>query len=98
MDGLDECSNRKSLALTLRRFNVRNVSILVTCRPELDIAGILATNQSLDIDKQVVNDIVTHVRWEIESDPKLSRIQPQLKQEIQDQLIAKSDGMYRFRE
>ena len=93
MDGLDECSSRQSLVLTLRKFNVRNLRILVTSRPELDITTIFATNQSLDIDEQVVNDIVTHVRWEIESDPKLSRIQPELKCEIQDQLIAKSDGM-----
>lgn len=94
IDGLDECSGRKSLLSTLLEFNVRNIKILVTSRPELDIKEVLSTNHSLNIDDHVVNDIVTYVRWEIESDPKLSKIEQRLKQEIQDQLIAKSDGMY----
>jgi hypothetical protein len=94
VDGLDECSCRQPLLSTLCQLQGENLRILVTSRPESEIAITLKTFPSLNIDDYAVNDIGIHVRWAIESDPKLSGIQPHLKRHIQETLIAKSDGMY----
>jgi hypothetical protein len=94
IDGLDECSDRRGILAQLSSWEVKNLRILVTSRPEVDIASSFRMKTSMGIDDHVPDDIVTHVRWMMETDPKLCGIRPNLKVEIQEELIKKCDGMY----
>lgn len=96
IDGIDECSDRETFCLSIRRLiSVANMKLLVAGRPEQDIAASDAFHgkPTLSIDEAIKVDISTHVNWYIESDQKLCRKKEALKQDIENTLIEKSNGM-----
>jgi len=93
IDGLDECWDRASLLRMLCSLGANNIKVLVTSRPEIDICTALRDKPSLGIDDHIMDDIATHVAWAMESEAKLSLIRPELKLEIQKDLIERCGGM-----
>lgn len=95
VDGLDECMERDTIPASLQRLSKR-AKVLVTSRPEVDIKFAFVGERSINVDKAVRNDICIHVQWQTEVNQKLCYIRPSLKRKIQEDLIAKSGGMYTF--
>lgn len=93
IDGLDECSDRAMTISMLPTLSMKNTHVLVTSRPEVDIAKAFHGLKTMNIDESVQCDITTHVKWQFETDDKLRLIRPSLKLEIQETLLARCDGM-----
>ncbi|KAL8655532.1 MAG: hypothetical protein Q9226_003009 [Calogaya cf. arnoldii] len=104
LDALDECKSRGELMEFIEdidSWHEADYHVLFTSRSELDIR---ATLESLNHQKYTVNvqeslnteDIRTHIRYRLLHDKSLQRWQKQPKalEEIEVQLMKKSDGMF----
>ena len=106
-DALDECSNtsplpsyrEKTLALVekLIDWQLPNLRICVTSRPEVDIKVILGPltfrSISLEDEKGQMEDIENYIKSVIEKDPRNRRWATQDKEMVIDVLTRNADGM-----
>jgi hypothetical protein len=90
IDAVDECPERVMLLSLLCNNATRNQSILVTSRPEHDIAQALHDRQSIRIDQAAQNDIASLIEWELKYKPRLSRLETSLRSEIEGELLNRS--------
>jgi hypothetical protein len=107
VDALDECSNtspmlshrEKALALVekLVDWQLPNLRICVTSRPEVDIKVILGPlafrSISLENERGQMEDIENYIKSVIEKDPRNRRWTTQDKQMVIDVLTRNADGM-----
>ncbi|KAH4986916.1 hypothetical protein HBH69_015840 [Parastagonospora nodorum] len=101
VDAIDECSERQELLST---FNYlldmsANITILLTSRHELDIQDALVPFEHVRIEdwiKEIDEDIETYINYRLESDLRLSRLKPSIKDEVRDSIHGKSHGMFRL--
>ena len=107
MDALDECSNtsplpsyrEKTLALVekLIDWQLPNLRICVTSRPEVDIKVILGPltfrSISLEDERGQMEDIENYIKSVIEKDPRNRRWATQDKEMVIDVLTRNADGM-----
>jgi hypothetical protein len=94
LDGLDECARREALLEALSTMETEKLNFLVTSRCERDIQLAFEGIESLEIEKEYVqNDIVTHIGWMLDNHKNLKRIVPSMKEEIMEKLAEKSAGM-----
>ena len=107
VDGLDECSNASDMpsprekVLTLFKrlvgFNLPNLRLCVTSRPEIDIKVTLEPltfcSVSLHDESEQREDIDNYIRSVVNTDPKMERWKATDKELVIDVLIKKSDGM-----
>ncbi|KAK1069202.1 hypothetical protein LTR74_005009 [Friedmanniomyces endolithicus] len=103
LDALDECKTRADLLLQLPRFKCGRVCLLLTSRTEEDIESSLREwvppSNAVSIRQGPVDvDIREVVRNRIATDPKLRRFKsrPDVCSEIEDKLMEKADGMFRW--
>ncbi|KKA19770.1 Uncharacterized protein T310_6236 [Rasamsonia emersonii CBS 393.64] len=109
LDALDECNTRKeteALLLWIKCIldsELRNVHLIVTSRPEQDIESAISewarTEDMIAIQKAfVTNDIREYVRTKIREDEGLKRWRsiPEVQDEIENRLMEKADGMFRW--
>jgi len=95
VDGLDECEKRRILLNSFLKLNSRNMNIFVTSRPEKDIERMFRGKTAAEMDKlNIQRDIATHIERRLELDSWFEDINGELKDEIRQKLLAKSDGMY----
>jgi hypothetical protein len=94
IDGLDECSEREDLIESLPVLAKNNARLLVTSRPEIDIAQAWGERPQLEMESEAINvDIAKHVESRFEYDKKLSRTGSSLKKKIINELVLRSSGM-----
>ena len=107
MDALDECSNtspipsyrEKTLALVekLIDWQLPNLRICVTSRPEVDIKVILGPltfrSISLEDERGQMEDIENYIKSVIDKDPRNRRWTTQDKEMVIDVLTRNADGM-----
>jgi Holliday junction resolvase RusA-like endonuclease len=107
VDGLDECSNASDMpsprekVLTLFKrlvgFNLPNLRLCVTSRPEIDIKVTLEPltfrSVSLHDESEQREDIDNYIRSVVNTDPKMERWKANDKELVIDVLIKNSDGM-----
>ena len=107
MDALDECSNtspipsyrEKTLALVekLIDWQLPNLRICVTSRPEVDIKVILGPltfrSISLEDERGQMEDIENYIKSVIDKDPRNRRWTTQDKEMVIDVLTRNGDGM-----
>ena len=92
IDGIDECSKRETLPFVLQCLAER-AEVLVTSRPEKDLADVFIGKPCLNIDDPVKNDIIKHVKWQMANHEKLRNIRRSLKRNIENKLVTRSAGM-----
>jgi hypothetical protein len=99
MDALDECSERKELFHTVRQIiskGAGRVSVLVTSREERDIAdgmeGVISDSIDLEC-RELDADIELHICKGLASDTDWQNTPLEVKLEIQDALVNRSNGM-----
>ena len=73
VDGLDECFNRETIPAALHRLSKR-ANVLVASRAEIDINIAFLGEPYINIDDAIGEDILTHVRWQMENNRKFDRI------------------------
>jgi hypothetical protein len=107
VDALDECSNtspipshrEKTLALVekLIDWQLPNLRICVTSRPEVDIKVILGPltfrSISLEDERGQMEDIENYIKSVVEKDPRNRRWATQDKEMVIDVLTRNADGM-----
>jgi|ERR1700733_14989994 hypothetical protein len=99
---MDECfrqndeRDRFFVALTEIKSRANNVRVFISSRAELDIESALNSlgakeicMDQLDVDK----DIRLHVRSRLAEDKSLKKWNTRIKQEIEDKLVMKANGM-----
>ncbi|CUS12929.1 unnamed protein product, partial [Tuber aestivum] len=105
LDALDEFpkGTREGLLSWIKELTVAHragsLSILVTSRPEADIVGSLEPLAAFSISLQskiIDPDIRTHVQKSLEGKGGFKRFTEGLKDEIEDMLVARSQGMFRW--
>ncbi|KAF7506336.1 hypothetical protein GJ744_011909 [Endocarpon pusillum] len=106
LDALDECSDRLALLVDIEEFNSwkdANLHILTTSRRERDIEEFLEPfnedQGKISIQSTLVNDdIRAYVHDRLQTDRSLKRWQKELKvlQEIENALMEKANGMFRW--
>ncbi|KAK5140518.1 hypothetical protein LTR32_006705, partial [Rachicladosporium monterosium] len=103
LDALDECKTRSDLLLQLPRFKCGRACLFLTSRTEEDIESSLREwvppSNAISICQGPVDvDIREVVRNRIATDPKLRRFKsrPDVCTEIEDKLMEKADGMFRW--
>jgi len=95
VDGLDECSKPTDVCVAISTLAHENIKILVTSRPDRDIANSFSAEPTLEIKDAWVNeDIATYIDWRLARDETLVVIKPGLKLDIKNSLVKQSDGMY----
>ena len=104
IDALDECppinGERAKLVTmldTLKNFGIPQLSILVTSRMESDLNGLahMSTFPPVNIQtSELEGDIRLHVRNQLSNDSKLRGWPPDLRDEIEVELVAGACGMY----
>ena len=100
IDALDECSERDRLIEFIRhlRESSEDASFLVTSRREHDLLEGLEGSIDVQIDLSHADglemDIDLHVRKSLETDQKLRKWKPLLKEEILSALVQGAQGMY----
>lgn len=94
-DALDECAEQSNLFQVVERLRgLRNLSLLITSRDELNIKLQFTNLPSLFIKKDDNSaDIENFVGGEIQRQPKLARLKPTTKLDITTALIKGSNGM-----
>ncbi|KIW05058.1 uncharacterized protein PV09_04213 [Verruconis gallopava] len=108
VDALDECPGQDTsereyvLALLeeLKNLGANQLSVYVASRPETDIKERMKQICDIEVDVHLTsinNDIRLHVRSCLsKKDDKLNRWPPNIKQEIEDKLMEKAGGMFRW--
>ena len=100
IDALDECSERDKLTELIRhlRESSGDASFLVTSRREQDLLDGLEGSIDVQIDLSHTDglemDIELHVRKSLETDQKLKKWKPLLKDKILAALVQGAQGMY----
>jgi hypothetical protein len=100
IDALDECSEQDRLTELIRhlRESSQDASFLVTSRREQDLLEGLEGSMDVQIDLSHADglemDIDLHVRKSLETDPKLRKWKPLLRDEILSALVQGAQGMY----
>lgn len=94
VDGLDECEKRKPLLDSLLKLLGKTINVFMTSRPEVDIKKRFRGISTLEMDKEhMQRDIATYVEWKLEHDESFKYFPLDLKSEIAQKLISKSNGM-----
>lgn len=98
VDAIDECGERQELLDTFNSLSSvsANISILLTSRHELDIQDALVTFGHVSVEdwiKEIDEDIETYINYRLESDLRLSRLKPSIKDEVRSSIHGKSHGM-----
>ena len=100
LDALDECSTRRQLLPWLQSLDRKDVQVLVTSRQEEDIESSLVewmpAASVVSIQQTAVdNDIRAVVRSRLMKDKDFERWRsmPEAREQIEEQLMAKTDGM-----
>jgi hypothetical protein len=98
IDGIDECPNRPALCEDILRITrghgAGKVKVLVTSRSERDIGEALQSQNHVAFTKELsCQDIAIHIDVMFEGDPKLKKIHKDLKTEMKEKLLSKSDGV-----
>lgn len=99
IDGLDECQTRKELLIVLmklanNKLNSR-LNLLITSRPEEDIKSAFNGRPNAEMDPDGVrSDIQSYVTWILDHHHNFNDVSKDLKLEIKETLVEKSDGMY----
>jgi hypothetical protein len=99
VDALDECIEREELLLWLEKVTASalpNVRVFCTSRREQDLEESLESRATtiVDFEKNLVdNDVQMYLRSQLRSDKRLSRWQPEVQKEIEDNLMAGAHGM-----
>jgi hypothetical protein len=109
VDALDECSDADATALISDREDflvfledlvnsqLPNLRMCVTSRPEADIKNSLEDlnfhSVSLPGGSGQIEDINNYIKWFVNSNSKMRRWTPELKQLVIDVLIERADGM-----
>lgn len=110
LDALDECNTRQvtrtygllSWIRDLLGSELSNVHLLVTSRPEPDIQAVLndraREEDIISIQSGLVSDVHAYIRARVREDNGLRRWRerPEAQDEIETQLAAKADGMFRW--
>lgn len=95
IDALDECTEQDNVFRVLERLRgLRNLSLLVTSRDELEIRLQFANLPILPIKKDDVSvDIENFVSSELQRQPKLARLKSTTRSDITAALVKGSKGM-----
>jgi len=76
----------------------KKINLFLTSRPEIDIKKTFRGMSTLEMDREhVQRDVATSVEWKLEHDASFEDFSDDLKSEITQKLIAKSNGMYILR-
>jgi len=93
-DGIDECPDRPKLCKEILRIVHGQVKVLITSRDERDINEAFQNQMHvLFTEEQSRQDIGTHIEWSFEHDERLKEIKDDLKRDIKEILLSKSDGV-----
>ena len=95
IDALDECVDIEALLRALVTLNKADVRLLVTSRPDQNIARHFAGLQSLSLEnmaEELAADIALHVRREVDSHDRLRSAEPVMKSEIHAKLNERAEG------
>ncbi|GBE88163.1 hypothetical protein SCP_1203930 [Sparassis crispa] len=100
LDALDECVDRRWLLEFIPRL-VQQASVrwLVSSRREQDIVGAFEDFPTISLSHEFENvyaDIQTHIMQKLETEPRLRRLDSELKAELGSALLHKADGMFRW--
>ena len=97
VDALDECLNREALLLLLcflPAYDLCKVKVLVSSRQEGDIQAAFAQQPKQSTKTYAVNeDIRSYIDDSIGKSSRLSRLSPNLMEEVKDSLHAGANGM-----
>ena len=94
IDGIDECPDRSKLCDHVLEIAGGRVRVLVSSRSERDISEAFQhQHHILFTEEQSHRDIATHIEWSFEHDKRLKKVKSDLKKEIKEKLLSKSDGM-----
>ena len=98
IDGLDEWpshGDRRSSLLSwitkLKGWRIPHLHVLITSQHTPDVAEALQSMNSCPIDPHL--DIYKYIRHQLDTDPKLARYDDDLKIDIENSLLAGSDGV-----
>jgi hypothetical protein len=95
VDGIDECPKKEDLCKFLLRLATLNIKVLVISRFERDIEREFSNLLQLEISAEIsAIDIETHLKHSFKYDPKLKRIDPELRIELRTKLLQGSAGGY----
>lgn len=104
LDALDECKNRSKLLdliQTINDWQLENLHLLVTSRPEADITEVIAPlagpEGTIELAPSPGNDdISNHIQTRLSLDRNLSRWRkrPDIQERIEKRLLDKGNGMY----
>ena len=94
IDGIDECPDRPALCEEILQITRGKVKVLVTSRNQRDISEAFQNQKHLAFTEEMSHqDIATHIDFSFENDKKLKKIHPDLKREMKENLLYKSDGV-----
>ncbi|KAF8434054.1 hypothetical protein L210DRAFT_1023183, partial [Boletus edulis BED1] len=99
IDALDECKDVDRLLCALLGLKTKRLRLFVSSRPIQVIQYRFRTLPCISVDKMVeavLTDIELHVNREIDSDPRLGFLDPELKKRVHSTLCQKADGMFRW--
>ena len=95
IDALDECADIEGILRALVTLNGADVRLLVTSRPDQNIARRFTGLQSLSLENvagELAADIALHVRREVDSHDRLRSAEPVMKSEIHAKLNERAEG------
>ena|SRR5579859_5991244 len=94
IDGIDECPEPREICQLLTKLATK-MKVLVASRMARSIDAEFRNGRKLEITENWTSiDIATHLTWCFEHDPKLRKINGDLKEHIRTHLLLNSDGMY----
>ncbi|TGZ81503.1 hypothetical protein EX30DRAFT_319098, partial [Ascodesmis nigricans] len=98
VDALDECKDRIGFLRMMKKVqNVASINFLFTSREELDIKTEVGDQPKLHITPSVIDDdIKLFIKEEIVRHPRLRKLKPDLKEEVQLILSNGAHGMFRW--
>ncbi len=104
LDALDECANKDGLLEileTMARWQLLNLHLMVTSRPEADIKrsleGFVDAQNMISLHTALVDkDIRKYVRQRLSDDQSLAKWQRvhEVREEIETEVTKRADGMY----
>ena len=95
IDALDECADIEALLCALVTLHEADVRLLVTSRPDQNIARHFAGLRSLSLEnvaEELAADIALHIRREVDSHDRLRSAEPVMKSEIHAKLNERAEG------
>ncbi|GBE88157.1 hypothetical protein SCP_1203870 [Sparassis crispa] len=100
LDELDECVDRRWLLEFIPRLvHQASVRWLVSSRREQDIVGAFEDFHTISLSHEFENvyaDIQRYIMQTLETEPRLRRLDSELKAELGSALLHKADGMFRW--